>query len=115
FIVAQNHCATIAICHRISIPGTGSQNAAPQNSISFRPILVESEILATQTSQIQSEDNNTESSLAPTGLEIVPWRPCVPSTVLQLWPGVVDARRQKRRHQARLPFQTASSGDQETS
>ena len=65
FIVAQNQCATIIIFHRRGIPSIGSQ------SISFSPILVDSDILTSQPSQIQLNDSNS-SSLIPSGLEIVP-------------------------------------------
>ena len=65
FIVAQNHCATITIFHRRGIPSSDSQ------SISFKPILVDSELLTSQPTP-QSADSSS-GSWVPTGLEIVPW------------------------------------------
>jgi hypothetical protein len=84
FIVAQNQCAIVTIFHRRGLP-----NAAPgASNLAFRLILIDSPA-------IQSVQPHT----APTGLEIVTWKPCYLAELLWLWPTILEERKQQQANQ----------------
>jgi hypothetical protein len=74
FLAAQSLCAKVSIFHRMGLPKLSSTLAAsrPPPTLALKPILIDPEV-------------NT-----PTGLELVPWKPCVPAALLQYWPVVVE-------------------------
>lgn len=81
FLAARSHCAITSPFHRKCLPG--SSQAGP-STILMQPILIDRNVM---------EEQNTESQIpAPTGLEIVPWRPVLDVIALQLLPQVVEAR-----------------------
>jgi hypothetical protein len=67
FLAVQNMCATLTIFHRMGLPPMSSALSAQHAS----PVLLMTPILI-----------DTEAQ-APTGLEIIPWKPCVPAALLQ--------------------------------
>jgi len=64
-----------------------------RNNIAFRPILLDKETLTHEVRE------NKDSYM-----EIIPWEPCIPAMLLQLWLEVQAAWHQKR-HQQILQMQ----------
>lgn len=84
FLASLQHYATISLFHRRGIPSPaeiGSARNQQRTTIAFGPILVDR--LALQ---------NLEATPAPSGMEIVPWRPCLHAIALQLLPNIMEAR-----------------------
>jgi len=98
FLAAQSHCASITIFHRRGIPFSDeatSANSFP-SSFAIKHTLIEKPV-SIHTSDTQE---------AFTGQEIVPWQPCIPALLLQLWPNVLQAWRQKRSAEGLTPIST---------
>jgi hypothetical protein len=74
FLAAQSLCATVSIFHRMGLPNLSSSIVAccSPPTLTLNPILIDPEVST------------------PTGLELVPWKPCVPAALLQYWPVVVE-------------------------
>jgi len=80
FMAMQSHCATISLFHRRGTPCLNEHDRL-RNSLVLKPILIETP----KTSGKHAEENPI------TGLELVPWKPCYPALLLQLWPEIVQA------------------------
>jgi hypothetical protein len=91
FLVAQNRCAELTIFHRRGLPSSTLSTESPtiRNTISFRPILIDREV-ATAVGPEQ---------FTP-GLELVTWKPCFPTALLQLWPVITSILMRKRAAQS---------------
>ena len=87
FNATQSLCATALIFHRKGIPSTGLRDQTFQQgaAIRIRPILIDSPKLT-----------QSETPVKPTCFELVPWQPCIPALLLQLWPSVVTAWKDKQ-------------------
>jgi hypothetical protein len=74
FLVAQSLCVTVSIFYMIGLPNLSSSLAAhcTPPTLALNSILIDPEVRAR------------------TGLELVPWKSCVPATLLQSWPVVVE-------------------------
>jgi hypothetical protein len=74
FLAAQSLCATITIFHRMGLPNLSSTLEAQHTPpiLALNPILIDPEVRA------------------PTGIELVPWKPSVPAALLQYWPVVFE-------------------------
>lgn len=96
FAAIQNHCATISLFHRKSLLG---RSKAGPSTIVMQLIFID-KALVTEQNSVTEQYADTQIP-APTGLEIVPWRPVLDALALQIWPDAVAARR-------KAPQQTAS-------
>jgi hypothetical protein len=87
FLVVQNRCAELTIFHRRGLPSSALSTESPtiRNTISFRPILIDREV----TTAVGPEQFTS-------GLELVPWKPCFPVALLQLWLVITSILMRKR-------------------
>ena len=103
FLATLSPCATISNFHRKGLPNTeaGTFSNLPP-SFSVRPILIERKALEPQVAR---------QDTATIGLELVPWKPCDPALLLQLWLEILEAASNKSAKQAQSVLTTNSLGE----
>jgi hypothetical protein len=92
FLAAQSMCATVLIFHKMGLPNLSSTLAAcrPPPTLTLKPILIEPAVNA------------------PSGLELVPWKPCIPAALLQYWLVVVEDLQRRASPSRASPAPTAA-------